>query len=108
MGDYDNTHKQGSKYINIAAVFHGLLEYEKGCKLIEFKKTINSNHRGYLINLDIVEYFDHSNSIHNKTNNIMLNLSKKSYRKKFVQTIEKYIDRLNIEDILDEIDKQWL
>ena len=67
---------------------HSLLEYFKGCKLVEFNKIMNSDRREYLVDLNIVKYFRNLNSIYNEINKISLNLSKKSHRKKFLQVIE--------------------
>ena len=81
------------------------LEYVRGCELVDYEEIIHSNQRGYLVDLDIVKYFKHSNSLWNKINKNTLNSSKRSHRKKFVKTIKDYMDRLKIEDILEEAEK---
>jgi len=60
--------------------------------LVEYNKIINSSYRGYLVDLDIVEYFRNLNNFHDKINEIILNLSKRSYRKNFLKAIESYIE----------------
>ena len=55
--DYDNTYKDRSKYIDLVAISHSLLEHVKRYKLVNYKEIIHCNHRRYLVDLDIVEYF---------------------------------------------------
>ena len=103
--DYDNTYKNGSKYINIVIISYDLLEHVKECKLVNYEEIIHSNCRGYLVDISIIEYFEYPNSCYDKINKITLNLFKRSYIKKFVQMIKDYMNRLKIEDILEEVEK---
>ena len=82
--DYDNTHKDSSKCINLVVISCGLLEHIKRWKLVNYKEIIHSDYRRYLVDLNIVEYFKHLNSLYDKINKITLNLFKRSHRKKFV------------------------
>ena len=104
--DYDNTHKDRKNYINIVVISYGLVEYVKGSKLVEYDEIVNSDHRGYLVNINIVNYFDNSNSIYDKINKISLNLEKRSYRKKFIDVIDHYIEMFKIKVKLKVVEKQ--
>ena len=86
-------------------MLHSLLECVKGCKLVSFNEIMKSNLRGYLVDLDIVEYFENSNSIYDDMNEITLNLSMRSHRKKFIKTIEHCMKIFNIKEILEEVEK---
>ena len=103
--DYDNTYKDRRNCMDIAVISYSLLEYVKSCKLVNFNKIMNSNYRWYLVDLNIVEYFRNSNSIYDDMNEIILNLSKRSHRKKFVKTIKHYIEIFKIEEMLEEVEK---
>ena len=55
--EFDNTHEQESKYIDIVAIICRLVEYIKDCQITECNEIINNDYRGFLIDLDLVEYF---------------------------------------------------
>ena len=52
-GQYDKIYSRGSKYIDIVTITHRLMSYVRGCKLIETDEIIPSDHRGYLIDVNI-------------------------------------------------------
>ena len=105
VGDYDNIHNKGSKCIDLVTMLYSLLEHVKGCKLVDYEEIIHSSYRGYLVNLNIVRYFKHSNRYYDEIDEITLNPSRRSHKKKFIYMIEDCMDRLKIEDILEEVEK---
>ena len=47
----------GSKCINLIAIIPGLINFIDSCIIIDFNEIILSDHRGYLIDLGLEEYF---------------------------------------------------
>jgi len=43
--------------IDSIAVTNGILEYVEGCKLLGNNKIVYSNHRAYVVDIVIEEYF---------------------------------------------------
>ena len=44
--------------IDLVLVSSGLVKVIDGCKLINFNKIISTNHRGFIIDIDLDEYFN--------------------------------------------------
>ena len=53
----DNTHKTGSKQIDAVMATDGLIESIVGSKLTEFNEIINTDHRRFIVDIDIKKYF---------------------------------------------------
>ena len=54
----DNTYIIESKCIDFVAATSRLINDIEGCKLINYNQIIESNHRGYLIDLNLEQYFN--------------------------------------------------
>ena len=63
MNDIDNTYINGLKYINIIAVSSNIMSYIKECVLCERNKILDTDYRGYIVDINFNEYFDKDFSI---------------------------------------------
>ena len=52
------TYKNGSKPIDSIAATSGLIEYVDGCKLLGYNDVVESDHRSYVIEIAIEDYFN--------------------------------------------------
>ena len=75
----DKTYKIGSKQIDAVMVTDGLMQAITESKLIDFNKIINTDYRGFLVDIDIKEYFSVDSSIYDKAQHITLDLNRRSY-----------------------------
>ena len=88
----DHTQVRGSKPIDTIAVSHGMLEHVEGHRLMECKEIILIDHRSHLIDLNLEGHFKDQMSDWDETNKVILNLSRKSHREKFVQSIREQLE----------------
>ena len=72
--------------------------------MTEYSEIVPTNHRGYIIDIDINEYFRTKT---NKLDEIVyskLNSARKSYRKRFVEGIEQLIVDNNLDNVIWKLD----
>ena len=96
----DKTFINGSNLIDTFAISEGLMEYIEGVKLVAHNEIVNTDHRAYIVDINIEEYFEDEFSHWNTINHIMLNSAKKSYRTKFVEELETQLDLHQIENLM--------
>ena len=53
----DKTHKHRSKPIDSIAVSSGIMSYIEGCKLTNYNEIVEIDHRGYIIDVAMEDYF---------------------------------------------------
>ena len=53
----DNTFIRGSKLIDTIAISNRIIQCVEGCKSIDKNSIILSNHRAYLVNINLKKYF---------------------------------------------------
>ena len=58
---------------------------------------MDTNHYGYVVDIDLKEYFDQEFSSWNQINKLLLDPGKRSHREKFEELIEKTLDSMDIE-----------
>ena len=98
----DRTHKSGSKPIDSFAVSAGILEYIEGCMLLEYNDIFEIDHRGYMVDVALDEYFELEFSSWDHINKVILNPARCSYREKFAEKLE---DQLNIYQLEEELEQ---
>ena len=54
----DNTYKYSSKYTDIIAVLDSILSFVEGCKLYKINEVIDTDHWGYVVNINLIDYFE--------------------------------------------------
>ena len=54
----DNTHIEGTKCIDFVAVSNSVVEFIDACELINFNQFIETDHRGYLVDINLELYFE--------------------------------------------------
>ena len=49
----ESTYEYRKKFIDLPTTMAGLIEFIDRCKVVDFYEVINTDHRGYIINLNI-------------------------------------------------------
>ena len=70
---------------------------------MESNEIIITNHRAYIIDINLQEYFNKAFSRWDKIDERILNTSRRSYREWFIVEIEELIIQFNIEEIVDRV-----
>ena len=103
LDEIDNTYRDRSKYIDTIAASESILSFVEGCRLYEINEILDTNHRGYIIDIDLKEYFDQEFSSWNQINKSLLDPEKGSHREKFKELVEKMLDSIDIEGNLSKL-----
>ena len=98
----DKTYELGSKQIDTVLVTEEVLESLQGSLLLDFKDVVDSDHRGFIFDLDVYQYFSVEASEYDTTNNVTLNPTKRLYKQKFHEKVNEYIDQLNLMEIVTQ------
>ena len=101
----DSTYKHGSKQIDSIAASNGIMNYIEGSRLMNYNEIIQSDHRAYMIDIDIREYFKDEFEGWDNVNRVMLNPARKSHREKFKEVIEEQLEIYNLEDELTKMER---
>ena len=99
----DNTEERGSKPIDTIAASYRISKYVEGSKLIECNDIIFTDHRSYIVDINIEDYFNNQLSGWDEINRVMLNPSRRSHRIKFTQSLDEQLQKLNIENIISSM-----
>ena len=97
----DNTHIKGQKQIDAVIDAPKLLEVIHESKLINYKEIIDTDHKGFLIDIGMQEYFDIKHSEYEHADNATLNLTKQSHRNKHQEKLEECIEQLDLENTVN-------
>ena len=54
----DNTFIEGSKCIDFVLVTSSVIKFIKGCELINYDQIIETDHQGYLFDINLEQYFE--------------------------------------------------
>ena len=54
----DKTYKNGSRAIDSIAASSRIMSYIEGSKLVKYSEIVESDHRGYIIDVAMEEYFE--------------------------------------------------
>jgi len=85
----DSTYKHGSKQIDSIAATNGIMNYIEGCRLMNYNEIVESDHRVFIVDMDIEEYFKDEFSGWDNINRVMINPARKSHQQKFNKVIEQ-------------------
>ena len=58
LNQMDHTEVRGSKLIDTIAASHGIMEYVEGSILLEYNELIFTDHRAYIVDLNLEDYFE--------------------------------------------------
>ena len=98
------TYKNRSKPIDSIAATSGLIEYVDGYKLLGYNDVVESDHRSYMIEIAIEDYFNEQLSEWDSINKVVLNPVKRSHRKWFIEELENQLQIYNVENDLDRLE----
>ena len=101
LKEMDKTYINGSNSIDTIAVSEGIMEYVEGVKLIAHNEIVTMDHRAYVVDINMEEYFSDEFSQWDAINHAMLDPARKSYRIKFVEELENQLDRHQIENLIE-------
>ena len=77
----------------------GIIQAIRGIKNTDFKDIINTDHRGFMIDLDMKKYFSVESSKHDQTDNVKLDSSKRTHRENFKEKLDEHIEQIKLEEI---------
>jgi len=83
----DHIEVRGSTLIDTIAMSHGVMEYVEGSRLMECNEIIFTDHRAYIVDINLNNYFDDQISEWDQINRVVLSLSRRSHRNKFNQSL---------------------
>jgi len=75
----EKTFINGSKPIDSIAASEGIFEYIEECQLLDYNQIIFSDHRSYIIDVNIKDYFNNQLSQWEKIKHVILNPTKCSH-----------------------------
>ena len=80
-----------------------LMKFIQGSKIIDFNKVVNSDHRGFIINIDVKDYFSLNSSDYECANIVTLDSTKRSHRNKFKVKLKECVDQLQTEETANNL-----
>ena len=99
----DKTYKHGSSIIDSITASSRIMQYIEGCKLLEYNEIVESDHRVYMIDITIDEYFQAEFSEWDNINKVMLNPARRSHRERFIKSLGEQLNLYQLEDDLERI-----
>jgi len=70
--------------------------------LINYNQILQSDYRGYLINVNLEQYFNMNHFDINKINSSQLNSRRLTHEKVFYEKVEEYIQATNLEQMIKD------
>ena len=98
------TYKNGSKTIDSIAATSGILEYVDGCELLGYNEVVETDHRSYIVDISLNDYFNDEMSEWESIDKVSLNPARRSHMEKFLEELENQLNIYNIEDDLDRME----
>ena len=97
ISQMDNTNVKGSYPIDSIAASSEISEYIEGCQMVDHNEIIYIDHRGYMVDINLEDYFNDQMSYWNENHKVIINPSRRSHRERFVEIIDNkiYIYQLN-------------
>ena len=68
----------------------------RGSKIVDFDEIIIIDHQGFLIDIDVNEYFNLPASTYNRSASRKLNPGKRNHRIQFMEALENYINQTKL------------
>ena len=90
--DKDNTQESGVKQIDAVLATEEVIVAIQRSNVVDFKEVINTDHRGFIFDLDAQDYFSISASNYDRNNNIILDPTRRSHCNKFRKKLEEHIE----------------
>ena len=86
-------------------VSEGMLNVAEGIELIECNKIVDSDHFGYLTDLNLETYFEEEFNKEREIEYRSLNPKKRTHRKKFAEMCKELLNVIPIEHELEHIER---
>ena len=99
----DNTYRDGSKCIDTNTASESILSFVEGYRLYEVNEILDTDHCGYVVDIDLKEYFNQEFSSWDQINKSLLDPGKRSHREKLEELIEKTLDSMDIKGNLSKL-----
>ena len=75
----DHTEVRGSKPIDTVAASYRIIDYVEDSQLLECNDIVFTDHRAYVIDINLEDYFNDQLSSWDEINRVMLNPSRQSH-----------------------------
>ena len=102
------TYKHGSRTIDSIAATPGVIDYVDGCKLLDYNEIVESDHKAYVIDIALEDYFHVEISDWDNINKVMLNPARRSHREQFIETLEQQLNLYMLENDLDRLEESGI
>lgn len=102
------TYIHGSSPIDAVYASNGIMDYVDGCKILPNNEIIEADHRSYLIDIALDEYFEDEFGEWDEVNKVILNPSRRSHREIFVTEIERQLEIYLLENELERMNRDCL
>jgi len=99
---WDNTYIKGLKCIEFMAATSSLINFIEKGEIINYNQIIYSDHRGYLIDINLEQYFSMKQFDIDKVNNSQLNSHWLLYKQKFCKKVKEYVQATNLHQLMKE------
>ena len=88
----DNTHISGSQPIDSIVATLFIMNCIKRCKLLDANEVLLTDHRLYLIDINLERYFEINLSLWDQINRRIINSAHRSHREIFNKSIEEQLN----------------
>ena len=99
--EMDKTFINGSNPIDTIAASEGIMINIEGVKLLGHNEIVSTDHRAYVADINLDEYFSDECSMWDNINHVTLDPARKSHRIKFIEEVETQLDRTQIESLIE-------
>jgi len=97
----DRTQENSTKQIDTVLATEEVLQTIRESILVDFKDIIDMDHRDFIFDLDIKEYFTIEASMYDEIETNTLDPTKRSHRIKFTEKLDEYIEQLNLVELVE-------
>ena len=95
----------GSRPIDAVHASNGIMEYAEWCKILSNNAILESDHRSYLVDIALDEYFEDEFGEWDQVKKVILNPCRRSHREIFTTEIERQLEIYQLEDELERMDR---
>ena len=103
INERDRTYKDGQNQLDAVFGTKSVLRVARGSKIVDFDEVILTDHRGFIFDLDVNEYFNLPASAYDKSESRKLNLGNRKHRKQFKETLQQYVTQTKLLEKTEEI-----
>ena len=103
LSQMDHTHNRGTKCIDSIDVTPDLIKHVKGSRLFEKNEIVNTDHRHYVIDINLEECFQDEFSGWDKIERVILDPNKRTDRGKFNEFVDETLGFFPLESTVQNV-----